>query len=132
MKKWIILILIAALWGFGAILAWTMRDAGSHVFMYYGEGDAVEKQLISLALDREQEQGRYMLPEITAWSRAKRLKVMNPGLGRSGEADCIAVYGLMEMASYPRLIEEHTATARTRTDALSAAVWPWNCSEVWM
>ena len=104
MKKWIILILIAALWGFGAILAWTMRDAGSHVFMYYGEGDAVEKQLITHALDREQEQGRYMLPEITAWSRAKRLKVMNPGLGRSGEADFIAVYGLMEMASYPRLI----------------------------
>ncbi len=34
----------------------------------------------------------------------KRLKVMNPGLGRSGEADCIAVYGLMEMASYSRLI----------------------------
>ena len=104
MKKWIILILIAALWGFGAILAWTMRDAGSHVFMYYGEGEAVEKQLITHALDREQEQGRYMLPEITAWSRAERLKVMNPGLGRSGEADCIAVYGLMEMASYPRLI----------------------------
>ena len=104
MKKWIILILIAALWGFGAILAWTMRDAGSHVFMYYGEGDAVEKQLITHALDREQEQGRNMLPEITAWSRAERLKVMNPGLGRSGEADCIAVYGLMEMASYPRLI----------------------------
>jgi len=104
MKKWIILILIAALWGFGAILAWTMRDAGSHVFMYYGEGEAVEKQLITHALDREQEQGRYMLPEITAWSRAKRLMVMNPGLGRSGEADCIAVYGLMEMASYPRLI----------------------------
>ena len=70
MKKWIILILIAALWGFGAILAWTMRDAGSHVFMYYGEGDAVEKQLITHALDREQEQGRNMLPEITAWSRA--------------------------------------------------------------
>ena len=104
MKKWIILILIAALWGFGAILAWTMRDAGSHVFMYYGEGDAVEKQLITHALDREQEQGRNMLPEITAWSRAERLKVMNPGLGRSGEADCIAVYGLMEMASYSRLI----------------------------
>ena len=34
----------------------------------------------------------------------ERLKVMNPGLGRSGEADCIAVYGLMEMASYSRLI----------------------------
>ena len=92
MKKWIILILIAALWGFGTILAWTMRDAGCHVFMYFGEGDAVEKQLITHALDSEQEQGRNMLPEITAWSRAKRLKVMNPGLGRSGEADCIAVY----------------------------------------
>ena len=104
MKKWIILILIAALWGFGTILAWTMRDAGCHVFMYFGEGDAVEKQLITHALDSEQEQGRNMLPEITAWSRAKRLKVMNPGLGRSGEADCIAVYGLMEMASYSRLI----------------------------
>ena len=104
MKKWIILILIAALWGFGTILAWTMRDAGCHVFMYFGEGDAVEKQLITHALDSEQEQGRNMLPEITAWSRAKRLKVMNPGLGRSGEADCIAVYGLREMASYSRLI----------------------------
>ena len=74
MKKWIILILIAALWGFGTILAWTMRDAGCHVFMYFGEGDAVEKQLITHALDSEQEQGRNMLPEITAWSRAKRLK----------------------------------------------------------
>ncbi len=41
-------ILIAALWGFGAILAWTMRDAGSHVFhVLYGEGEAVEKQLIT-------------------------------------------------------------------------------------
>lgn len=53
MKKWIILILIAALWGFGTILAWTMRDAGCHVFMYFGEGDAVEKQLITHALDSE-------------------------------------------------------------------------------
>lgn len=103
MKKWIILILIAALWGYGAILAWTMRDAGSQVFMYYGEGDAVEKQRISLALDGEQEQGRNMLPEITAWSRGEMLTVMNPGLGRTVEADCIAVYGLKEMASYPRL-----------------------------
>ena len=104
MKKWIILILIAAVWGYGAILAWTMRDAGSQVFIYYGEGEAVEEQLISHALDGEQEQTRKMLPEITAWSRAERLKVLNPGLGRSEEADCIAVYGLKEMASSPRLL----------------------------
>ena len=104
MKKWIILILIAAIWGYGAILAWTMRDAGSQVFIYYGEGEAVEEQLISHALDGEQEQTRKMLPEITAWSRAERLKVLNPGLGRSEEADCIAVYGLKEMASSPRLL----------------------------
>lgn len=104
MKKWIILILIAAIWGYGAILAWTMRDAGSQVFIYYGEGEAVEEQLISHALDGEQEQTRKMLPEITAWSLAERLKVLNPGLGRSEEADCIAVYGLKEMASSPRLL----------------------------
>ena len=62
------------------------------------------EHLISHALDGEQEQTRKMLPEITAWSRAERLKVLNPGLGRSEEADCIAVYGLKEMASSPRLL----------------------------
>lgn len=103
MKKWIILILIASLWGYGAILAWTMRDAGSQVFMYYGEGEAVEKQQISHALEGRQERGGNMLPEVTAWSRGERLKVMNHGLGRSVEADCVAVYGPKEMASYSRL-----------------------------
>lgn len=104
MRKWIILIFIAAIWGCGAILAWTMRDGGGQVFIYYGEGEAVEKQMLSHALDSEQDQGGRILPEITAWSRGERVKVLNPGLGRSRDADCIAVYGLKEMASPPRLL----------------------------
>lgn len=39
------------LWGHSGL---DHEDAGDHVFMYYGEGDAVEKQLITHALDREQ------------------------------------------------------------------------------
>lgn len=69
MKRWIGLILIAVLWGYGAILAWTMKDAGNQVFLYCGEGSAVEAEQISQALEREQEQGREMPPEISAWSR---------------------------------------------------------------
>lgn len=104
MKRWIGLILIAVLWGYGAILAWTMKDAGNQVFLYCGEGSAVEAEQISQALEREQEQGREMPPEISAWSRTEKVKVMNPVLGRSEEADCIIVYGHKEMASYRRLL----------------------------
>ncbi len=73
------------------------------------------------ALGREQgetagtereDQGGSVYPELTAWSLAEEVKVQNLELGRDKKADCLSVYGLMELASC-RELEQGTYGYRT-------------------
>lgn len=99
MKRWIGLILIAALWGYGLVRVCGLEPFRGQVFMYYEEGKGVRPEAIEDAMEQEKE----TFPGITAWSVGTKVEVGNRELGRKEKADCIAVYGSKEAAAYGRL-----------------------------
>ena len=72
MRKWIFLLLLFSLWGFGAVTAWSTGDYGGQVFMYYREDDAPSQE----------ELARLVSQEITAWTLTEDVLVQNRELGR--------------------------------------------------
>lgn len=121
MRKWIILFVLVTLWGYGGIQALSMNTADGRIFMYYREGEGPRAEELDRALGREQgetagtereDQGGSVYPELTAWSLAEEVKVQNLELGRDKKADCLSVYGLMELASC-RELEQGTYGYRT-------------------
>ena len=121
MRKWIILFVLVTLWGYGGIQALSLNTADGRIFMYYREGEGPRAEELDRALGREQgetagtereDQGGSVYPELTAWSLAEEVKVQNLELGRDKKADCLSVYGLMELASC-RELEQGTYGYRT-------------------
>lgn len=134
MKKWLILVFLAALWGYGLVNVCALEPFRGQVFLHYGAGQEVKAEEIEDAVKREMEgdgavgggkaegglpgdkrTGKRVSasPEITAWSHTKDVEVKNQELNRKVKADCMAVYGSREMASFRRL---ETGTYGYRTD----------------
>lgn len=118
MRKWIILIFLAALWGYGLVNVCALQSFRGQVFMHYGAGQEVKVEEIDDAVKREMEEenspgnGKAEIG-LTAWSLTKNVEVKNRELNRNVKADCMAVYGSKEMASFRRL---ETGTYGYRTD----------------
>lgn len=131
MRKWIFLLLLFLLWGYGVIAAWSTGDYRGQVFMYYREDDApVQEELARLVSreageeygpGREQESGqtgktddgKERYPDITAWTLTEDVLVQNRELGRKKQAEYMSVYGSRDMAAFRRLVD---GTYGLRTD----------------
>lgn len=103
MKRWIVLLMLALLWGYALVQAGALGSFNGQVFMYYGEGEGVEQDVLQNAVEREKEHAKAPAPGITAWSAGIAVEVKNRELGRKKDAECIAVYGSKEIASMRRL-----------------------------
>ena len=53
MRKWIFLLLLFSLWGFGAVTAWSTGDYRGQVFMYYREDDAPSQEELARLVSQE-------------------------------------------------------------------------------
>lgn len=95
MRKWIFLLLLFSLWGFGAVTAWSTGDYRGQVFMYYREDDAPSQE----------ELARLVGQEITAWTLTEDVLVQNRELGRKKQAECMSVHGSRDMAAFRRLVD---------------------------
>lgn len=93
MKKWLVLILLASLWGYGLIQCRALQPFREQVFLYYEEGQGVKEKDLSDAAAREKEQDERGITDITAWSAGTGAEVGNRELGRKKKASCISVYG---------------------------------------
>lgn len=140
MKRWLFLLMIVSLWGYGLIQAWSIRPYRGQVFMYYREQDALKARKLEEARREETEEhaadtdrsrdepgreatglaaeepgthDRGLYPEITAWSLNEQVLVRNQELGKEKKADCMAVYGFREIASFRTLLD---GTYGYRTD----------------
>lgn len=116
MRRWMIRVCLAALWGYGLVSVCALEPFRGQVFMHYGAGQEVKAEELENAVKQETKgdgTGGFASPEITAWSLTKDVEVKNRELGRKGKAECMAVYGLKEMASFRRL---ETGTYGYRTD----------------
>ena len=116
MRKWIFLLLLFLLWGYGVIAAWSTGDYRGQVFMYYREDDAPMQEALAHLVS--QEAGKEKYPDITAWTLTGDVLVQNRELGRKKQAECMSVYGSRDMAAFRRL---------TGRAVSSAGGWPWNC-----
>ena len=70
MRKWIFLLLLSLLWGYGVIAAWSTGDYRGQVFMYYREDDAPMQEALAHLVS--QEAGKEKYPDITAWTQTGR------------------------------------------------------------
>lgn len=111
MRKWIFLLLLSLLWGYGVIAAWSTGDYRGQVFMYYREDDAPMQEALAHLVS--QEAGKEKYPDITAWTLTGDVLVQNRELGRKKQAECMSVYGSRDMAAFRRLAD---GTYGLRTD----------------
>lgn len=114
MKRRLFLLMIVALWGYGLIQAWSIRPYRGQVFMYYRDQDALKAETLEEARRREtQKDDQDLYPEITAWLLNEEVLVRCQEPGKEKKADCMAVFGFREMASFRPLLD---GTYGYRTD----------------